>query len=133
MMPKTSVSPAAIRKSITPYCRPLSVCSRTSAGVIAIPVPVETKGARLGRAPRSSARPASLPLHRALAGVGVLVVLEDGLLDLHHQLAARILHGLQEVEVLDREMVHVVPVGPARRLVVSLPHRRDHAVLVREV
>src|SRR5438128_10083395 len=92
MMPKTSVSPAAMRKSITPYCRPLSVCSSTRARVM------DT----LARAP--------LPLHRTLAGVGILVPLEDGPLDLHHQLAARILHGLQEVEDLDREVVHDVRV-----------------------
>src|SRR5207245_5179782 len=115
MMPKTSVSPAAMRKSITPYCRPLSVCSSTRARVM------DT----LARAP--------LPLHRTLAGVGILVALEDGPLDLHHQLAARILHGLQEVEVLDREVVHVVLVRPARRLVVDLAHRGDHALLVREI
>src|SRR5947209_2670461 len=100
MMPKTSVSPAAIRKSITPYCRPLSVCSSTRAGVIDTRAPSEPPTARL-------------PLHRALGGVGILVVLEHGLLDLHHELAARILHGLQEIEVLDREMVHVVLVGLA--------------------
>src|SRR5437899_5074040 len=133
MMPKTSVSPAAIRKSITPYCSPLSVCSRTRERVIDTRAPGQTKGARPGRAPRSSPRLVSLPLHRALAGVRILVVLEDGLLDLHHELAARILHGLQEVEVLDREVVHVVLVRPARRLVVDLAHRGDHALLVREI
>src|SRR5262250_612083 len=133
MMPKTSVSPAAIRNSITPYCRPLSVCSSTRPRVIATRAPGERKGARPSRAPRSAPRAWPLPLHRALGRVGILVVLEDGLLDLHHELAARILHGLQEVEVLDREVVHVVLVRPAGRLVVGLAHRRDHALLVREI
>src|SRR5262249_3113291 len=133
MMPKTSVSPAAIRNSITPYCRPLSVCSSTRPRVIATRAPGERKGARPGRAPRSAPRAWTSPLHRARGRVGILVVLEDGLLDLHHELAARILHGLQEVEVLDREVVHVVLVRPAGRLVVGLAHRRDHALLVREI
>src|SRR5438093_11978493 len=106
MMPKTSVSPAAMRKSITPYCRPLSVCSSTRARVM------DT----LARGP--------LPLHRTLAGVGILVALENGPLDLHHQLSARILHGLQQVEVLDREVVHVVLVRPAHRRVLDLVQRR---------
>src|SRR5215467_9776736 len=133
MMPKTSVSPAAIKKSITPYCRPLRVCSSTRPRVIATRAPGERKGARRSRAPRSAPRASALPLHRALGRVGVLVVFEDGLLDLHHQLAARILDRLQEIEVLDREVVHVVLVRPARRLVVGLAHRRNHALLVREV
>src|SRR6266850_1468296 len=114
MMPKTSVSPAAIRKSITPYWSPLSVCSSTSAAVMG-------GGAR------------RLPLHGALGGIRVLVVLEDGLLDLHRELAVGRLDRLEQVEVLDREVVHVVLVRPAGRLVVGLPHRRDHALLVGEV
>src|SRR6185295_18266269 len=133
MMPKISVSPAAMRKSITPYCRPLSVCSSTRASISGIGVPVERKGARPGRAPASTPRAASLPLHRALAGVRILVTLEDRPLDLHHELARWILHGLQEIEVLDREVVHVVLVGAAGRLVVGLAHRRDHPLLVREI
>src|SRR5262245_41548373 len=117
MMPKTSVSPAAMRKSMTPNCRPLSVCSRTRAQLTA------------GRAPP----PPRLPLHRALGGVGVLVAREDGLLDLHRELAVRHLHGLEQVEVLDREVIRIVRVRPARRLVVGPPHRRDHALLVGEI
>src|SRR5262247_4095128 len=133
MMPKISVSPAAMRKSITPYCRPLSVCSSTRASVSGTGAPVERKGARPGRAPASTPRAASLPLHRTLAGVGILVALEHRPLDLHHELARRILHGLQEVEVLDREMVQVVLVGAAGRLVVGLAHRGDHPRLVRQI
>src|SRR5882762_9656912 len=120
MMPNTSVSPAAMRKSITPYWRPLSVCSSTSAAFICA-WPRRGTGAR------------RLPLHRALGGVRVLVVLEDGLLDLHRELAVGRLDRLEQVEVLDREVVHVVLVRPACRLVVGLSHRRDHALLVGEV
>src|SRR5882724_2841169 len=117
MMPKTSVSPAAMRKSMTPYCRPLSVCSRTRAQLTA------------GRAPPTP----RLPLHRALGGVGVLVALEDSALDLHREIAIRALHGFEQIEVLDREVVRVVRVRPPRRLVVGPAHRRDHALLVGEV
>src|SRR2546428_4696978 len=120
MMPNASVSPGAIRKSITPYWRPLSVCSSTSAEFIC-PSP------RLGR---SAGR---LPLHRALGGVRVLVVLENGALDLHREVAVGRLDRLEQVEVLDGEVIRVVLVRSARRLVVGLPHRRDHALLVGEV
>src|SRR4030095_14380991 len=136
MMPKTSVSPAAMRKSMTPYCRPLSVCSRTSAPITVTRVPVERKGARPGRAPRSPRLPPPpprLPLHRALAGIGVLVALEDRALDLHREIAVRVLHSREQVEVLDREMVRVVLVRAPRRLVVGLAHGGDHALLVAEV
>src|SRR5262245_48916251 len=109
MMPNTSVSPAAIRNSVTPNWTPLRACSRT----------------------RSRFSP--LPLHPAVLRVRVLVVLEDRLLDLHLRLSAGPLHGLEEIEVLDREVIDVVRVLPARRRVVRLPHRRDHALLVLEV
>src|SRR6266571_3808634 len=109
MMPKTSVRPAAIRNSVTPSWRPLSVCSRTRKKTFR-----------------------TLPLHPAFLVVGVLVILEDGLLDLHLDVAGDG-DGAQEVEVLDREVVHVVRVLAACGLVVGLPHRRDHALLVREV
>src|SRR5687768_15096421 len=109
MMPNTSVSPAAIRKSVTPNWTPLRACSTASSRV------------------------SPLPLHAAVLRVGILVVLEDGLLDLHLELAARALHGFQEIEVLDREVVDVVRVLPARRRIVGLPHRGDHALLILEV
>src|SRR2546426_12424549 len=121
MMPKTSVSPAAIRKSITPYWRPLSVCSSTSAGVICLwprlgrrgPSPATACGAYLHAGARR------LPLHRALGGVRVLVVLENGALDLHREVAVGRLDRLEQVEVLDGEVIRVVLVRPARRLVVG--------------
>src|SRR6266850_6064090 len=104
MMPNTSVSPAASRKSITPNCRPLRTCSTTRRPV--------------------NARP-GLPLHLALLVVRVLVVLEDGLLDLHLDLAACALHRLQEIEVLDRRVIGVVGELAARRLEVGLAHGGD--------
>src|SRR4029453_9517147 len=100
MMPKSRVSPAAMRKSMTPNCSPLSVCSRTRAQLTA------------GRAPP----PPRLPLHRALGRVCVRVALGDALLDLHRELAVRHLHGLEQVEILDREVIRVVRVRPAPRL-----------------
>src|SRR5947209_3110239 len=101
MMPNTSVSPAAIRKSMTPSCSPLRICSRTRTGV----------------------NPGALPLHRAVLVVRILVALEHGLLDAHLDVAARGGYRLQEVEILDGEVIHVVLVRAARRLVVGLPHR----------
>src|SRR2546426_4087768 len=84
MMPNTSVSPAAIRNSITPNCRPFSSCSKrramkngdrphlfcyTSLG----------GGKKRGLFPFTiSIHP--LPLHLSVLVVRVLVVLEDGLL-----------------------------------------------------
>src|SRR5204863_5932872 len=108
MIPKTSVSPAAIRNSITPNCSPLRHCSTTRS---------QFNG------------PRRLPLHRTLLIVGILVVLEDGLLDLHLGLAGGPLHRPQEVEVLDRGVVDVERELAARRLEVRLAHGGDHALL----
>src|SRR5215475_10483976 len=112
MMPNTSVRPAANRNSMTPNCRPLRTCSTTRSPVNAGP---------------------GLPLHRAFLVVGVLVVLEDGLLDLHLHFAAGPPHRLQQVEVLDRRVVGVEAELAARRLEVGPPHGRDHTLLVREI
>src|SRR5213596_940995 len=112
MIPKTSVSPAAIRNSITPNCSPLRHCSTTRS---------QFNG------------PVRLPLHRTLLVVGVLVVLEDGLLDLHLHVPARALHRPQQVEVLDRGVVDVEAELAARRAEVGLAHGRDHPLLVAEV
>src|SRR5262245_10396434 len=130
MMPNTSVSPAAMRNSITPSCSPLSACSRT-----------RTKfNARVNAKLRDERRRASVPsrrdkpapqasglslFHRAFLGVGILVIREHGLLDLHHRvLAGRPRHGLQQIEILDRKMVAVVSELPAGRREVGLLHRR---------
>src|SRR5215469_1212787 len=105
MMPKTSVSPAAIRNSITPSCSPFSVCSRTR-------------------------RRFTSPLfHRAFPVVRILVVGEHRLLDLHHRVLARGAgNRLQQVEVLDREMVAVVAELAARGSEIRLLHRGGHAL-----
>src|SRR5262245_54139042 len=122
MMPSTSVRPAAIRNSITPSWTPFSSCSKTKVRVI-------KKGAT---APfgRFSTRTS---LHLAFWVVRVLVVLEDRLLDVHLQLAARALDGLQQVEVLDRVVIDVVGEPAADRVEVGLLHRRHHAVHVLQV
>src|SRR2546426_6329298 len=137
MMPKTRVSPAAIRNSMTPYCSPFSPCSSTSSTsrsrASAVRPGRRKKGARAAPAPLARRSASRLPLHPAVLGVGVLVVLEDRLLDLHGELALGRPHGFQKVEVLDREVVQVVLVGTARRIVVGLPHGGDHPRLVREV
>src|SRR5712691_2720755 len=123
MMPKTSVRPAAIRNSITPSCSPLRVCSRTSTRFMR-----KTKGARSGRAPWFVAEEGPLPLppHPTFLAVGVLVVAEDGFLDLHHRiLAGRSRDRLEQVKILDREMVGVVAELAPRGREVRLAHRRD--------
>src|SRR5690349_24865321 len=112
MMPKTSVRPAAIRNSMTPNCSPLRHCSTTRSQFN-------------GRA--------RLPLHRTLLVVGVLVVLEDGFLNLHLDVPARALHRAQQVEVLDGGVVDVERELAARGLEVGLPHGRDHPLLVGEI
>src|SRR5947209_2713109 len=136
MMPKTRVSPAAIRNSMMPYCSPFSPCSSTSSTsrsrASAVRPGRRKKGARAAPAPLARRSASRLPLHPAVLGVGVLVALEDRLLDLHGELALGRPHGFQKVEVLDREVVQVVLVGTARRLVVGLPHGGDHRRLVRE-
>src|SRR5262245_23236547 len=137
MMPKASVRPAAIRKSMTPYCRPLRTCSRRRSGLIAAAPSSgdggsQQKGARLCRAPSASGW-TRLPLHPAVLVVRVLVVLEHRLLNLRDVLPVGALDDLEKVEVLDRKVVDVVLEAPSRRLEVGLPHGRDHPGLVVEI
>src|SRR5712692_990335 len=110
MMPNTSVSPAAMRNSMTPNCRPFSSCSKRSAKFI-------KKGAV---APFWVIQLFNSPLHLAVLVVRVLVLFEHRLLDPHLDVAARHLLRPQQVEVLDRVMVDVVGVRPADRVVVRL-------------
>src|SRR5436189_966542 len=94
MMPSTSVSPAAMRNSITPYCRPFSSCSKTSAQVMS-----KQKRARVAPFFPDGSRPS--PLHLAFLIVGVLVLLERLLHDLHRRTVLVVrLHRLQQVEIL---------------------------------
>src|SRR5688572_22098407 len=114
MMPNTSVSPAAIRNSVTPNCSPFRSCSKRSAKLI---------GKEKGRLPRPfSSGDGASPLHLAVLVVRVLVLLEHRLLDAHLDVAVLQLLGLQQVEVLDRVVVDVVLERPAQRLEVRLAH-----------
>src|SRR5712691_5278739 len=97
MMPNTSVSPAAMRNSMTPNCRPFSSCSKRSPRFI-------KKGA--GAPPKNGDRPYLFfrlrqcqkinrvcphffsPLHLAVLRVSILVLLEDRFLDVHLDVAA---------------------------------------------
>src|SRR6267378_3572837 len=98
MIPKTSVSPAAMRNSITPSCSPFSVCSRTR---IRFKGGRTKKGRESFRAPGLRCFPGRLLSQEAFLVVGILVVGEDRLLDFHHRILAR---GpgdrLQQVKVL---------------------------------
>src|SRR5262245_23528846 len=132
MMPNTRVSPAATRNSITPSCSPLSSCSTTRRPVIGRGPESNERGAGSPR-PCRGALACALPLHRTLVEVRVLVVLEDRLLDLHLHLPAGPLRRLEEVEVLDRVVVHVVGERAAGGAKVGLAHGGDHALLVGEI
>src|SRR3954470_16675842 len=127
MMPRTSVSPAAIRKSMTPYCRPFSSCSKTRPQVMA-----KNKGAVRPYSKVSFFR--NLPFHLAVLMVGVLVFLERLLQDLHGDAVLVVgLHRLQEIEVLDRMLVVVELELAAHRVVVRLAHFLDQRLDVLEV
>src|SRR6185503_16728374 len=123
MMPSTSVRPAAIRNSVTPSCTPFSNCSKT-----------RVQGIKKGASPRPSLStwPAS-PLHLAVLVVRVLVLLEHRPLDAHLDVAARQLHRVQKIEVLDRVVVVVELERPADRGVVRLAHRHGEGLRVLEV
>src|ERR1043165_1445664 len=123
MMPSTSVSPAAIRNSITPYCRPFSSCSKTSAKVI-----------KKGRCRALSRSRAPSPLHLAVLVVGVLVLLERLLHDVHGDAVLVVgLDRLQQVEVLDRVLVVVELELAAHRVVVRLAHLAHQRLRVLQV
>src|SRR5690242_2844105 len=123
MMPSTSVSPAAMRNSMTPSWTPFSSCSKTRLSGI-------KKGRVAPRFYRSEERPS---LHLAFLVVGVLVLLERLLLDLHLGAVLAALYRLEQVEILDRVMVDVELERPADGVVVRLLHGLHHAVRVLEV
>src|SRR2546427_10467000 len=104
MMPNTSVSPAAMRNSITPNCRPFSSCSKRRA---------MKNGDRphlfcytsLGGGNKRGLSPLTIPIHHsplhlAVLVVRVLVVLEDGLLGFHFSVAPFRLFWVQQGEGL---------------------------------
>src|SRR6185369_11584940 len=105
MMPSTSVSPAAIRNSINPSCRPFSACSAASAAVTA-------------------------SLHRAFVRVGVGVILEDRADGAVGDAALRILLHHAQVVVLHGVVVPVELEGPAHRLEIGGSERRAQRFLV---
>src|SRR3954470_6806513 len=113
MMPNTSVSPAAMRKSMTPYCRPFNSCSKTK------PQAMAKKRARLAPFPVIASL---LPFHLAVLVVGVLVLLERLGDDLHLGAVLAALDRLQQVEVLDRVLVDVELEFAAHGAVVRLAH-----------
>src|SRR5690606_10027392 len=133
MTPKISVSPAAMRNSITPSCSPLSICSMKSA--ICTRRTQASGVARIIRAraswcaPRRSMTVTNLPpLHegeagafmrglfqRALLGIGIAMVGKGRGDDLVGQHVA-FLHHLTDIDVLDRVIVGVEGELAAHRL-----------------
>src|SRR6185369_7766511 len=104
MMPKISVRPAANRNSNSPSCRPFRHCSKKSS-MVGSPRVIGT-AQRDGGADDAAAVPRAMrSLHRALARLRVLPVLDGGLDGLERQHAVGILHRFLNVEVLDRELV----------------------------
>src|SRR6056297_2143112 len=120
--PKTSVSPAAIRKRMMPSCSPFRVC--TAISVVYMGVTRHALGGSWARAwqiieaTRIPARPAaaepegaaaarSRSLHGAELGIDVAVILEDGLDVFRLEQTVLALVHLRQNEVLDRVLVGV--------------------------
>src|SRR5882757_5406694 len=103
MMPNTSVSPAAIRNSWTPSCRPLSDCSINSAA------PITSSGWPCFQ---GSVR----GLHDTLPDIGVGLIRLDQFKLLHHRASLGVLDDLGEIRILDRMMVAVELEVAAHRL-----------------
>src|SRR6476619_7402513 len=87
--PNTSVSPAAIRNSSTPNCKPLSVWTMSSVVDIRVSLSL----------PRKRGRDKRL-LHRAVGNVRIGVVREHLLRDFGLVLAVGALCHLDQIEVL---------------------------------
>src|ERR1043165_1286206 len=73
---------------------------------------------------------ASTSLHRALVMEAVLVVFDDRFDRLEHDLAVRILDGVLQIEILNRDVVVAELEGAAHRLEVGLFHRLAQRLLV---
>src|SRR5688572_16422417 len=125
MMPSTSVSPAAIRNSMTPSCTPFSNCSKKRMN------PMRKKRAGYDRPFAFSAR--ALPLHLAFLVVRVLVLVEHFLLDVHLHAVRSALGRLEQVERLDGMVVVVELEVAAQRLEVRLAQLRHHGLGVLDV
>src|ERR1700719_1077023 len=72
-------------------------------------------------------------LHRALVVEAVLRVLEDGGNRLQTEAAIRLLDGLLQVELLEREVMVAVFIRAAHRRKADLLHRLAHGVLLAEI
>src|SRR3954464_7457219 len=90
MIPRTSVSPDAIRKSSTPSCTPFSVCSRSSRPLIA----------------RGLVRTSRSVLKLAVLGICIDGIGREPRRRLGDQLALLILDDLSKLVVLDGKVVH---------------------------
>src|SRR2546429_2197310 len=124
MMPKTSVSPAASRNSISPNCRPFSDCSRTRIAGIR----------NRGQSPISNwaLTPISGLLHAAVFEPEVLVLLEDGADLAVDDAPVLVLDEFAHVVVLDRRAIRRFLEVPARavRALRRLHQRRMERFLV---
>src|SRR6476620_10387660 len=133
MMPKTSVRPAEIRKSMIPNCRPFSVCSRNSVGLMTIKSLHALAGPTLdstGRAVTARRTRCHQLLQRTLGRISIVVILEDALAQLKSWLTIIALHDLREVEILDRKVIGVVAEVAADRFEVRLLQSRQEGPLV---
>jgi len=87
--------------------------------------------------PRSLIQPdrprfSQLLLHAALGGVAILVILQCDAYGLQLELIA-VLDRFLQIEILNREVVVAVFVGPAHRREIRFAHRMADRVLLREV
>src|SRR5690349_11731509 len=112
MMPNTSVSPAARRKSISPNCSPFRLCSRNRVPDISKKFGGRARPGIRAPSPIFSAR----SLHRAVYGPIVLVILEDGGDLAVDDAAFAVLDERAHVVVLDRRAVRRFLHLAARRL-----------------
>src|SRR6476620_10041174 len=126
--PKTSVRPAATRKSSTPNCRPLRACTSRSWTVM-----------NAGPADRGLRRPAARSGHRtvpsahaALGRPGVGVVLQHAAHRLGLELAVGAPGHLAQPEILHRVVVGAELEIAADGAEIRRPQRRPQRVLVAE-
>src|SRR5690606_21288325 len=124
MMPNTRVSPDAISSSVTPNCRPFSICSRNSC----IHLISGTGGLRRRRPPQTPDR----LLQAALGSVGILVIVEDlGDHDIG-ELAVVAAHHLADIDVLNRMVIIAEAEVATHRIELGRPQRRAELVRLRQ-
>src|SRR3954468_1978738 len=118
MMPKTSVSPAATKKSRSASWTPLSVCSMKSDIEPVIKLRLSL---------------CFVSLHRTLLVKGILHVCIHRAKRLHCVIALSILDDFLSIEILYREVIAIVPKFAANRLEFRLLQRSPECVLVVEL